>query len=230
MLKLRALTQIKLNSRVFLQEPLHNIYIFISLSIYMQKKSEAIILMLFVVLALASLSYNYNRGGLQAITGAQQIIPVPSSATIMSYFAIAAGGALATPGIVWSNIATLPAVDIPADADYSGVGSTTNYFISVSSDSNINVDMCTSASGPLTSGLNTIPIVGYSWGWSILNDALNPSPPGASMSTVYTSAGTNFAPGNNDYFRFWLDVPSGQPAGTYTNTINFKGVQTGQPC
>ena len=182
----------------------------------MQKKSEAIILMAFLVAILAGLSYNYNHGGLSAITGAQSTVSVPSSATIMSYFAIAAGGSLETPGIVWSNIAALPAIDIPADADYSGVGSATGYFLSISPDSNVNVDMCISASGPLTSGLNTIPISGYTWSSSAINDALNPAGPAGSspMTTAYALDGANFAPGGTDYFRFWLDVPSGQQAGT----------------
>jgi len=202
----------------------------------MKRKRDNLTILILLLVVVAAIGFLLNQQGitnkLVTVTGSSQTVSVPSTANIMSYFAIAAGGALATPGIVWTNIATLPATDFPADADYIGaLNDLTDYYISVSSDSNINVDMCISANQPLTSGLNTIPLSGYGWAWNLLNDINNPSlASSTSMLTMYASAGTTITPGSNDYFRYWLDVPSGQAAGTYTNTINFKGVQTGQPC
>jgi hypothetical protein len=46
----------------------------------------------------------------------------------------------------------------------------------------------------------------------------------------YVKAGQNIAMGNSLYYRFYLEIPSGTPSGTYNNTINFKGVQNGTAC
>jgi hypothetical protein len=50
------------------------------------------------------------------------------------------------------------------------------------------------------------------------------------MTDSYANVDTYIEPGNETYFRFWLDIPSGQGVGYYNNTINFKAVQNTKSC
>jgi hypothetical protein len=51
-----------------------------------------------------------------------------------------------------------------------------------------------------------------------------------SLTTSYVKSGEDVSVGENNYYRFWLDVPGGQPTGDYTNLVYFKGIQTGSSC
>ncbi|MEK6953006.1 MAG: hypothetical protein AABX29_08385 [Nanoarchaeota archaeon] len=185
--------------------------------------NNLIVAALIILVALVLISYpsfQKNKG----LTGSATEIQVGSSALIANYFAIAASNVLTTDGIKWSG---LNPGDIDVNADGNNQAGTSNYFITISSDSNVNVDLCIKASAPLTSGLNTIPLANYRWDSDIANPLLASA---IAMDLAYASADTNIVPSNSDYYRFWLSVPGSQAAGTYTNTISFKGVQTGNVC
>src|SRR3989344_786860 len=177
-----------------------------------------------IILAALVLIYYPSFGKNNELTGSATEIQVGSSALIANYFAIAASNTLTTDGIKWSG---LNPGDIDVNAEGNNQAGTSNYFITVSSDSNVNVDLCVKASAPLTSGLNTIPLTDYKWDSDIVNPLLTSA---IAIDLAYAGADTSIAPGNSDYYRFWLSVPGNQAAGTYTNTISFKGVQTGNVC
>ncbi|MEK6934933.1 MAG: hypothetical protein AABW46_03575 [Nanoarchaeota archaeon] len=194
--------------------------------------SNMVIIVAIVIIALIALSYpSFVEMGTNVITGKQTQVTVASSANIQNYFAIAVSSTLSSPGIVWSNIVSLPVTDLNADGNVP-TGST-QYFTTVSTDSNVNVAFCINANQPLTSGVNTIPLTNYEWDSGLVATGLGqPVLPGVAMpqSPVFGAADTNIAPGSSDYFRFWLTVAGSQAAGLYTNQITFKGVQTGNVC
>jgi len=187
------------------------------------EKNNLLVAVVIIVIALVLISYpNFQKN--KGLTGSATEILVGSSALIANYFAIAASNTLTTDGIKWSG---LNPGDIDVNAEGNNQAGTSNYFITVSSDSNVNVDLCVKASAPLTSGLNTIPLTDYKWDSDIVNPLLTSA---IAIDLAYAGADTSIAPGNSDYYRFWLSVPGNQAAGTYTNTISFKGVQTGNVC
>lgn len=183
-----------------------------------------LIIVILIILALVVTSYpSLDRS--DSLTGSATEIQVGSSALIANYFAIAASNILTTDGIKWSNIQTLPVTNL--DADGNNPLGNSGYYVTVSSDSNVNVDLCIKADGPLTSGLNTILLASYMWD----SDKTNPLLTSAiAMNTNYAPADAVMAPGSSDYYRFWLSISGSQAAGTYTNIISFKGVQTGNAC
>jgi len=102
--------------------------------------------------------------------------------------------------------------------------------ITVSSDTNVNVDIVLKANAPLTrqGGTETIPNSGYTW--NSTDGTTMPSLPGYELSTSYdytNKVGSNLAPGELRTWQAWLDIPSGQIAGNYNNTLYFCGQQTG---
>ena len=52
----------------------------------------------------------------------------------------------------------------------------------------------------------------------------------APLSTTFVEAGEDVAAGDNIYYKLWLDVPAATAVGSYNNTIEFKGVETGTGC
>jgi len=158
---------------------------------------------------------------------AQSEVSTPSSVTISSYIAIGLSNDLAN-GIEFGNL--VPGTnDNPAFDNDKGEGGGTSMWVEVSPESNVGVDLCIKDNQPLTSNGNQIPNEGYTW--SDNRDPMLPNLPGTPISTTYRK--TNeiaLAPGERDYFRFWLDVPTAQPPGTYTNLVYFKAVETGLPC
>lgn len=50
------------------------------------------------------------------------------------------------------------------------------------------------------------------------------------FTTLGVKAGINITAGNVTYYRFYLDIPTGTPSGTYNNTISFEGVEVAGAC
>jgi len=203
-----------------------------------------IILILFVIGYLSTYFNDKN----DYISGGATQVDAPSSAQVISYYAVEASTQLGQkPAIIWSNINPPILTDLPSDANSAGInfpsGSptwgvpATAYGVKVSTDSNVlGVTFCIKADGPLQSGINSIPIGNYKWDSNV--DPGNPGNPGpgpilgnaVGMSTTFIQADTSIGPGFVDYFRFWLTVPAGQAAGTYTNQVTFKGVVPPNVC
>ncbi len=186
--------------------------------------NNLVIAVVVIVAALMIISYSsVDRS--TSLSGSATEIQVGSSALISSYFAIAASNTLTTDGIKWSNIQSLPVTNLDADGN-TPLG-TSQYSISVSPDSNVNVDLCIKANAPLTSGLNTIPLANYLWDSNTVNPLLTGA---TAIGTTYTSADAGITPGGNDYYRFWLSIAGSQSAVADNNTSGVEGVETGNAC
>ncbi len=124
--------------------------------------------------------------------------------------------------------------DNNATHNYDGASAGTSYWINISSDSNVNIDVCVGDNESLKLGSYVIGNGNYTWvnsttsatdAWMIVGNS-------TAMTTTasYTRGGEDISPGNYNYFRFWLDIPKGQAAGDYINQVSFKGIKTGDAC
>jgi hypothetical protein len=155
-----------------------------------------------------------------------------SNVSIQKYLAMSFSSELAT-GIYYGNVATLPATNINATQNYLGASNATQYYVYVSNDSNTAIDVCIRANTGLSSsagdiiGLNNETYASNVTTSNITDPSvLNEVP----MDYNFTKGAEYIQPGNNSYWRFWLDVPSAQPSGIYNNSVYFRGVQYGFPC
>ncbi|MEM2873977.1 MAG: hypothetical protein QW063_00755 [Candidatus Nanoarchaeia archaeon] len=199
----------------------------------MAKDLKFSITILFCVLAALIVGFLTLPNTIQLPTGAATTQTTTSRVAISYYFAISLSTNL-SEGIDFGNITSLPANDLNATHNYDGANGTTSFWVHVSNDSNVNVDICHRAQGPLTTvGNDTIELGNYTWSDSLTNTNLLPAgPPGSNTFTTSFVKGNNvnIAPGNNGYYRYWLDIPLGQPAGTYNNIIEYKAVYAGVSC
>jgi len=194
------------------------------------------LLSVILVLLLIGLFNNLNfLSGVDtsSITGEATIADVTTSAVIANYFAINASINMTTDGIKF-DIESLPATNSNATANYDyDNNSITQFYLTVEDDSNVNVDFCIKANAHLTSGGNTISIGNYTYSNSSMTNLTLPAPASGDTELIiseYNKTEIGVGQGNSTYYRFYLDVPASQPAGTYSNTINFKGVQTTNAC
>lgn len=179
----------------------------------------------------------FSSTGMEGMTGAATTANALTSAVIANYFAINASANLTTDGIRF-YITSLPSTDVPASGNqgYGGAANGTTTYLSVERDSNVNVRFCIKSNDSLRSGANSIDVSNYKFANSTtLNNVSLPHYSNAVAFTTFngSSYATNddpVAPGSDEYYRFWLSVPAAQNPGTYTNQINFKGVQTGSSC
>jgi hypothetical protein len=199
----------------------------------MAKDLKLPIIVLFCVLAVLIVGLLAFSGTTQSPTGAATTQSTTSRVAISYYFAISLSANLAT-GIDFGNITSLPANDLNATHDYDGANSTTTFWVHESNDSNVNIDICHRAQGPLTTaGNDTIGLGNYTWSDSLTNTSSSPAgPPGDNtFTTSFVKANNNnIAPNGNGYYRYWLDIPLSQPAGAYNNTVEYKAVYTGAGC
>jgi hypothetical protein len=156
---------------------------------------------------------------------------VPSNVSISKALAIDFSTYL-TEGIQFGEINVLPLENVSAVYNYNGTNNSTQYFVQISPDSNINIDICLKADGNLmSSGLDEIGLGNESYSYANETNLTIPSLSNEiSFTTEYVLAGTNLEEGTRNYYRFFLDVPSAQASGTYNNSIYFKGTPTGEGC
>lgn len=185
--------------------------------------------LVFMIVFCLILLVSQNSG---IISGNVAEFPVSSNVSINKYLAISFGDNL-SEGILFGDVAVLPATNINASHNYDGASNATTLYISISEDGNTAVDFCTKADEALTSIANdTIELGNETYANSTTT---NLGTPGAAtnstaLTTSYVKSGYNIALGGTNYYRFWLDVPAAQPSGDYNNSISFKGVQTGLSC
>lgn len=194
-----------------------------------EKKENLLLGVLFIILILAiiGLVFSSIRKTGSAITPP---LSTQSQVVISAHLAIAMSDELAA-GIDFGTIETLPAYQ-NATQNYNA-SDQTKYSLDVNANSNKDADFCIKADTPLkTASLVEIAMDRYRWSNSVaVNDKDNPpSSPTNAMSLTYVMAGSGVQRGTSNYFRFWLDLPSQQEAGTYTNTIWFQGVPAGSTC
>jgi len=154
-----------------------------------------------------------------------------SNVTISKYLAISFGSNL-SQGIQFGNVNSLPATDINATHNYDGSNESSTFFISVSNDSNTAIDFCIKGNAGLTSSaLDVIGLGNETYSNSTVTNSTDPLLSSqTALTTSYAKSGLNVAVGANEYWRFWLDIPSSQPSGDYNNTISFKGVVAALSC
>jgi len=194
----------------------------------MVKSVYRTILVVVLVISLGMLFFE----NASAITGNATEGSTSSEVTIQSFLSIQMSANLSA-GIIFNDVATLPATDVNATENYNGTSSSTLYFINVSTDSNSAVDFCLKADG----GLNTTggDLIGlgnetYSTNVTTSNSTIPDILNDLSMTTSFFKSASNTPVGGANYYRFWLDVPAGQATGTYNNSVSFKGVTTGNVC
>lgn len=154
-----------------------------------------------------------------------------SNVSIVSYLAIDFSSDLAE-GIVFEDVLFLPADNVNAKGNYNGSMNSTKYFVRVSPDGNTPIDLCVRAnSGMKNMGGDLIPLEGETYSSSFENNFESPGLLNETDLTLnYSLASASIPVGNQTNMRFWLDVPSNQPAGQYNNSIYFKGIANGVGC
>lgn len=136
-------------------------------------------------------------------------------------------------GIEFGEVNFLPAYDVNAIGNYNITDNSTNYYVLVSEDGNVAVDLCVMANSGLISSVGDEIGVGnetYSVNLNFSNYSLPSLSSEIPFSLDYVRAGDTIPIGNKLFFRFFLDVPAGQPAGSYNNSIFFKGVSEASSC
>jgi hypothetical protein len=162
-----------------------------------------------------------------------QIHNVGASVSINAYIAMGLSTDLLS-GVSFSNLDP-DSMDNNATSNYLGASNETLYSVLISTDSNANgVNMCTKLNEPFKDGSgNEIGLSYYTWNSSDSANYYSPSVPGISFETDYDNVNkidSDIPIGQSRYLRFWLDVPEGQLAGTYNNTIYFQAVEYDEMC
>ena len=186
------------------------------------------LVLVFVILICLVLLVLQSSG---VISGNAIEFPISSNVSINKYLAISFSTNL-SEGILFGDVAVLPASKINASHNYDGVNNSTSIYITVSDDGNTAVDFCTKADRPLTSAASDeIGLGNETYSNSSSSNLSIPDLAGnVSLTLNYTKSGNDVALGEINYYRFWLDVPAAQPSGDYNNSVSFKGVQTGVGC
>jgi hypothetical protein len=180
-----------------------------------------VVLVIVLVVALGLLAFN------GAITGNVVEGTSGSEVIVEKYLSIAFSTELAN-GINFGTVNVLPSSGVEADQNAAGVGS--NYHIDVSSDGNTAVDFCVQADKALTSvNADTIPMANEKMGFSKVADAPTYAT-STSLATTWAKTELSVVTNSSAYYRFWLDVDAATPAGSYNNTLTFKGVVAGDTC
>lgn len=127
----------------------------------------------------------------------------------------------------WANGVEFGSVD-PDHSDY--VPTDNNYTMLAPATNNVDIDFYVMADQAMLrqGGADTIPLANYTWNMTTWAT----SPPAFNSTTALTTAyveGTGCdgtSAGDNCTTHLWLDIPSGQVAGTYNNTLTIKCNQT----
>jgi len=165
------------------------------------------------------------------LSGKATAVFATSNVSVSKYLSISFSSNL-SEGILFGNVAVLPAVNVNASHNYDGSGNGTTLYISVSEDGNTPVDFCIKADGDMMSlASDALGLANETYSNSTSTDAALPAlGSDASLTTSYVKSGNNVDLGETNYYRFWLDIPAAQPSGDYNNTVSFKGIQTGVNC
>jgi len=165
------------------------------------------------------------------ITGAATEGTTSSNVTIEKYLSIDLSDNL-SEGIIFGNL-NPDIVHSNATHNYDGASDGSTMLVNVSADSNTAVDFCIKANTHLISdGGDIIGLGNESYcNNATTTDIITPSLVNkSSLTTSYVKSGNNISIGDDGYYRFWLNVTSGQASGDYNNTISFKGIEIGAAC
>ena len=154
-----------------------------------------------------------------------------SNVSIQKYLAISFSTQLAN-GIYFGSVASLPATNINGTQNYAGPSNATQYYLSVSNDSNTQVDFCVKVNAGLTDpAADVIGLGNETYSTNVTSSNMTiPALVETPMTLNYTKAAEKVAVGQDSYWRFWLDIPAGQASGDYNNSVYFRGVQATLAC
>jgi len=164
------------------------------------------------------------------ITGYAASGSTVSNVTVEKSFSITLSGNL-TQGIFFGNISTLDNANA-TDNYITNEGNFTKYFTNVSTDATIDVDFCLNANGDMLNpagdiiGLSNETYSNATTTSATVPDLANQ----VSFTTSGVKAGEDVGPGIAVYYRFWLNITSNVPSGTYNNSITFTGKERGAAC
>jgi len=127
-------------------------------------------------------------------------------------------------GVEW-NVEYLPIDDL--DATGNNLEYATSYYINISA-INTNVDLYVKADGDLFTAYSDQLRLGNETYAVSLVDANVTGIAKTQMTTNYVLIADAISGDSVIYMKFYLDAPSNQPAGTYTNALSFKAVRDGQ--
>jgi hypothetical protein len=154
----------------------------------------------------------------------------PSNVSISKSFSIEFSPEL-SEGILFGEINFLPAENVNASHNYDGEDNASTLYINVSEDGNTPVDFCIRGlSNLINAGGDEIGLANETYSYSNSSNFTHPTFNEIPLAPIYFKSGENIPLGGTNYWRFWLDVPAGQPSGTYNNTVYFKAVQAGENC
>jgi len=142
---------------------------------------------------------------------------VIGAANISSYYAVSMSTDL-TNDITFSSLIHNTNDNSASSNNYGS--SASGYYLTLDADSNTATKTCIKGAnfyGPERLGLGNL-----TWNSSTSSSSTVPATPGTAMTTSYVTSQTSISPGDKDYYRFWMDVPSGQTAGSYNTTVTFK--------
>jgi len=166
-----------------------------------------------------------------SISGLVSESSTPSNVTVQKSLAIDFSTNL-SDGILFGTIHVLPATNINASHNYDNIDNGSSFYAIVSEDSNVNVDFCIRANGNLTS--SDLDVLGLGNETYSFYNSTNMTHPDLDLetplTTSYVKSGEDIEIGENNYYRFWLSIPSGQPSGDYNNTLSFKAIESGASC
>jgi Tfp pilus assembly protein FimT len=121
-----------------------------------------------------------------------------------------------------------------ATGNFNDTDQMTQFWLTIDDTTNTPIDICTKDSAPLTKAGDNIPNTNYKWNSTTTNSAGDPYISGdrfaitTSYDTVNKIADSQTS--GTYYLRFTLDVPAAQPAGSYSNTVYFKGADDVSGC
>lgn len=165
------------------------------------------------------------------ITGFATEDSTVSNVTISKYLSITLSTNL-NDGILFGSL-NPDTENSNATHNYDGASDASSMFVNVSTDTNTVVDLCIKANTNLTSsGSDMIALGNETYANNVTaTDIDSPSLVNETTLTIdYVKSGTGIPIGSQGYFRFWLDVPTGQASGDYNNTVSFKGVELDAAC
>lgn len=156
----------------------------------------------------------------------EQTQGAPSNVTVQTTIAISLSTNF-TDGLFNSTFDT--GTDNNADP---GMGAGAGNNLTNDMTSNTAIKVCVRDNAALTNrddGVTTIPNANYTWQNSSSSGGLAA---GSSLAftTSFVEGNTSLPRGGVLYFGFWLDIPPGQAAGEYNNTVFIKAVKFNQAC
>lgn len=122
---------------------------------------------------------------------------------------------------VYWDVTTIPSTNLSAEGNNDA--GNTEYNVTITA-SGCTGSLQVKANAPLTSGLNTIPLGNEKWSFNA-TDITVPSNTKTDFTNSYVNAGTGLASGDV-FFKFYLNVSTGQSAGTYNNTLGINLIET----